>query len=231
MRRSVKAGYPRGEETRARILNIAVSLFGTKGFDSVSTREIAEAASVPPASLRYYFVNKQGLYIACLEHIQAHTFEIMEPALQDAELQLKDEATSSDQLINSFCSLQEALIESMLGGSDDGKAALFMVRHDLPSDGGSGQLSGDGTTARRMMACFTEMTMRISGNQLDAQTALIVAGLLNGQLTNIYIRRSRLSEFGWDITPEHLLWIKQTLRKHSTAGLQAYRVAPDGPAN
>jgi TetR/AcrR family transcriptional regulator, regulator of cefoperazone and chloramphenicol sensitivity len=223
MRRTVETGYPRGDETRARILKVAVDLFGTKGFDSVSTREIAAASSVPPASLRYYFANKQGLYIACLEHVQALSFGQMEPALVDAEALLADENCPAGRLINSFCALQDAMIESMLGGPDGGTAALFTLRHDLPSEGGAGKLVGDGTASRRMIACFTRLIVRISSNQLDSQTALIVAGLINGQMTNIYVRRNRLADAGWAITPDRLQWMKDTVRKHSTAVLQAYR--------
>ena len=78
MRRKVETGYARGAETRDRILNVAIQLFGNYGFDSVTTREIAAQSDVPPASLRYYFVNKEGLYIACLEHVQTLTFKLLE---------------------------------------------------------------------------------------------------------------------------------------------------------
>ncbi|UVO53675.1 TetR/AcrR family transcriptional regulator [Sphingomonas sp. SUN039] len=230
MRRKVVAGYARGDETRARILTVAINLFGTKGFDSVTTRDIAAAAHVPPASLRYYFQNKQGLYIACLEHIQALTFKRMEPALQQAESRLEGDRVDVEHLIDSFCALQEALIDTLMGGADEGVAALFMIRHDLPSEGGAGSLAGDGTAARRMMACFTKMMMQISGNTLDARSALIVAGLANGQLTNLYVRRARLRDIGWDMTPENLLWLKRTMRIHSTAILHAYAVGSSAPA-
>jgi TetR/AcrR family transcriptional regulator, regulator of cefoperazone and chloramphenicol sensitivity len=223
MRRTVEVGYPRGEETRTRILNVALSLFGTKGFDGVSTREIAAAASVPANSLRYYFGNKQDLYVACLNHTQTLAFQAMEPALLEAELLLEDRKADTSRLIHAFCAVQEALIDYMIGGSDRGTTALFVVRHDLPSEGGSGRLTGDGKVAYRMMACFTQLMMRISGNLLDAKTALIVAGLINGQLTAIYVSRNRLAEFGWDITMERLHWLKRTIRKQTTALLLAHR--------
>jgi AcrR family transcriptional regulator len=224
MRRKVKTGYPRGEQTKQRILNVAVSLFGTKGFDGVSTRDIAAAASVPPPSLRYYFQNKQGLYIACLNHIQDCLLRDVEPVLKEAELLLEEEVPDSERLIDAFCNIQEAHVDFMIGGPDGGTRALFIVRHDLPSKGGAGQLKGDGAVAYRMTSCFTRMMMGISGNTLDAQTALIVAGLINGPLTIIYVRRNRLADVGWTITAERLRWLKRTIRKHTTAVLRAHRV-------
>ena len=224
MRRAVEVGYPRGEETRARILGVAVDLFGTRGFDSVSTREIATASLVPPASLRYYFGNKEGLYIACLDHVQAMTFKLMETELAAAEALLADEKVEIDRLIESFCALQDARIESMVGGPDGGTAALFTIRHDLPSDGDAGKLAGDSTDARRLGACYIQMMVRISGNKLDWQSALIVTALINGELTNIFLRRMRLAEIGWDITRERVEWLKHTVKMHTKAILEAYRV-------
>ena len=60
MRKKVSATYPRGDETRLRILTTAIRLFGLQGFDGVTTRSIAVEASVPAPSLRYYFENKLG---------------------------------------------------------------------------------------------------------------------------------------------------------------------------
>ena len=73
-----------------------------------------------------------------------------------------------------------------------------------------------------MMACFVQMMTAISGNTLDPQTALIVAGLINGQLTAIQLRRHRLADMGWDITPERLSWLKRTIRINTAAILRAH---------
>lgn len=223
MRHKVEAPYVRGEATKARILDVAITLFGTKGFDSVPTREIAQAASVPQASLRYYFISKEGLYIACLEHIQAQIARQMEPALSNADALLTDQDARLDALIESFCALQEAMIDIMIGGKDGGTAALLLVRHDLPSESGSGTLAGDETSIRRIAACFTDIMVRISAGRLDRPSAARLTGMINGQITNIYLRRNRLVGDGWDITLERLDWIKRMIRFNTTAILQAHR--------
>lgn len=53
-----------GEAARARLLDAALRLFGERGFAATSTRDIAEAAGVNLAAIRYYFGDKQGLYRA-----------------------------------------------------------------------------------------------------------------------------------------------------------------------
>ena len=53
-----------GAEARERLLHTALRLFSEKGFARTSTREIAQAASVNLAAIRYYFGDKAGLYAA-----------------------------------------------------------------------------------------------------------------------------------------------------------------------
>jgi TetR/AcrR family transcriptional regulator, regulator of cefoperazone and chloramphenicol sensitivity len=62
-------GYKKGEETRRRILDVALKAFGEASFKAVTTRQISEAAGVSLPTLQYYFGDKEGLYRACAEAI------------------------------------------------------------------------------------------------------------------------------------------------------------------
>src|SRR5271166_5391198 len=55
---------PRSEATLA-----ALDLFGTKGFEATSTREIAAAAGANIASIAYHFGGKEGLRLACADFV------------------------------------------------------------------------------------------------------------------------------------------------------------------
>ncbi|WP_175912810.1 TetR family transcriptional regulator, partial [Burkholderia sp. BCC1640] len=55
-----QAQQERGEQTRSEILAIALEQFSTRGFDAVSVRDIADAAGVNHAMIRYYFANKEN---------------------------------------------------------------------------------------------------------------------------------------------------------------------------
>ncbi len=224
MRSKVEVGYARGAATRDRIMGVAIQLFGNYGFDSVTTREIAAQSAVPPASLRYYFVNKEGLYVACLEHVQAMTFKLLERELEVTEALLLHENVDVDRLIESFCAMQDARIDSLMGGSDNGAAALFTIRHDLPSTGGAGNLGSLNPDARRMAACYIQVLSRISGNTVDLQSALIITAMISGQIVNLFLRRNRLAEMGWEFTPERLHWLKAAMRKQTSAILKSYQV-------
>ena len=52
--------------TRERLLREALRIFGAKGFDKASTREICQAAGANIGMIKYYFGDKQGLYSEAL---------------------------------------------------------------------------------------------------------------------------------------------------------------------
>src|SRR5690606_41511468 len=55
--------HPRGAMARQRLLQVALELFGAQGFQATTTRQIAETAEQTLPAIRYYFGNKEGLYI------------------------------------------------------------------------------------------------------------------------------------------------------------------------
>lgn len=57
------------ENTRETLIREALRLFGDKGFDGASTREIADAAGTNVASIAYHFGGKSGLHRACGEAV------------------------------------------------------------------------------------------------------------------------------------------------------------------
>lgn len=57
------------EHTRHSLLHAALQLFGEKGFEATSTREIAAAAKANIGSIAYHFGGKEGLREACATYI------------------------------------------------------------------------------------------------------------------------------------------------------------------
>lgn len=77
LRAVAHGGYQKGDDTRERILNVALQAFGEASFLAVTTRRISEAAGVSLPTLQYYFGSKEGLYLACakaiVERYRSHT--------------------------------------------------------------------------------------------------------------------------------------------------------------
>lgn len=55
--------------TRARILDHALELFGTEGFDATTNRRVARLAGISSAALYHYFPSKGEIYVAVCESI------------------------------------------------------------------------------------------------------------------------------------------------------------------
>lgn len=69
-----------GSLARQRLVAAALNLFGQKGYDGASAREIAAAASTALAAIPYYFETKQALYIATLEEVRTQFAAAVAPA-------------------------------------------------------------------------------------------------------------------------------------------------------
>ncbi|MFG6462534.1 TetR/AcrR family transcriptional regulator [Roseateles sp. DXS20W] len=59
---AAKPPSPDAQPPRERLLAEAMRLFGERGFDAVTTREICAAAGVNPGAIHYHFGDKDGLY-------------------------------------------------------------------------------------------------------------------------------------------------------------------------
>jgi TetR/AcrR family transcriptional regulator, regulator of cefoperazone and chloramphenicol sensitivity len=124
LRRPPAGGYARGDETRHRIIEAAIQLFGEHGFDGASTRDIAAAAGVNAPALQYYFENKEGLYKACAEYITDDLRARYAPAMKQANDALKNNA-DVDALIEAYLCFQTVTLDSVITQHHFSKARLI----------------------------------------------------------------------------------------------------------
>lgn len=71
--------------TREQILEAAWELFGTRGFENVSVRDVTNAAGVNLASVSYHFGGKEGLIQEtvkrCMNPINSYRLQLLEQAI------------------------------------------------------------------------------------------------------------------------------------------------------
>jgi AcrR family transcriptional regulator len=63
------AETPRGSLTRDKLLQAGLVLFGKRGFDGVSARELAALAGTPVSAVTYHFATMEALYIAVIQQM------------------------------------------------------------------------------------------------------------------------------------------------------------------
>lgn len=125
-------------EVKERIRTAALTLFGQKGYDAVTIRQICELADTTLAMVYYYFGNKKGLYRS-----------VLRDAVQGQKAQI-------DRVIKSKGSPEDRMrwvLEAWLGVGQDApvkELRLFFVR----------ELLGLGSDEYRRSASHSDRTLR-----------------------------------------------------------------------
>src|ERR1700683_5805223 len=66
---ALRAEAPPAEDTRARVLQVALELFAERGFAETSTRELSERLGFTKAALYYHFRTKDDLLAALIQPV------------------------------------------------------------------------------------------------------------------------------------------------------------------
>ncbi|CAB3751305.1 TetR family transcriptional regulator [Burkholderia sp. MSh2] len=198
LRRTSAGGYARGDETRQRIIEAAIELFGERGFAGASTREIAAMAGVNAPALQYYFENKEGVYRACVETIAENGWEVFAPAVAHAWAVL-DAHAEVDELIDAFIGLLRALSDRMFTSPKTMNQRMFFAREQ----GGQEPANASEILMQRMRKPLNDVSAeligRISGRAADDPVTRLRALSLFGQITVFHIaQRSALQLLEWD---------------------------------
>ncbi|MCA9184223.1 MAG: CerR family C-terminal domain-containing protein, partial [Planctomycetales bacterium] len=96
--------------TRDRLLAAAIREFADKGFEGATVRDICERANVNVNGVKYYFEDKNGLYIAAVA--EAHRVSTR----MDLHA-LPDPALPAEQRLRQFVS---GLVAMMMGAREEG---------------------------------------------------------------------------------------------------------------
>ena len=90
-------------DNRANILNCALQLFASKGYDGVGVQEIVDAAGVTKSTLYHYFGSKGGL----LEALLADYFDPFLISLEEAAVYRRDLPLTLNLLASSYFQFAE----------------------------------------------------------------------------------------------------------------------------
>lgn len=83
---------------KERILEAAIRLFCTKGYEATSVREIVEAAGVTKPVLYYYYKNKEDLFHAIVEVSLTEYRDRLKAICEDTALSIRDRIGAVAQL-------------------------------------------------------------------------------------------------------------------------------------
>lgn len=221
---TAEGGYQRGSETRARLIETALKLFGERGFDGASTRDIASQAGLNAPALKYYFDNKEGLYHACVEDIIGRIREQLEGQMLQAESVLRNRASSDAQLIEAYLEVLGGFIGFVHDSQESTAWHLFMARELV----GLGMFDTDEVMNQQLFdplnALTTGLVSRLTGLPPGDERTRIRAFALNSQsLAMRLMRRQMLGIMKWDsIDLERMHRVRETLLGQMRLTLRAW---------
>jgi AcrR family transcriptional regulator len=117
---------------QTRLLETAIDQFGRHGFEGASTREIARASDTAMSSITYHFGSKEGLYLACADHIAAQVREILGPLRQQAQL-LVASATPADA-VDLLLAMLDGFAQMMLRAESEAWSRFIVREQQQPTE-------------------------------------------------------------------------------------------------
>ena len=116
---------------REKLLDIAIDHFGRRGFEGAATRAIAADADTAMSQITYHFGGKEGLYLACADHIAASISAWLQPRLADlGDVRALDAAAAADAI----CHLIGGFGHMMLNPATKAWASFIAREQQAPTE-------------------------------------------------------------------------------------------------
>jgi len=191
---AAEGGYQRGEETRARIIEAAVEVFGARGYDGASTRDIATAAGVNAPAIQYYFDGKEGVYLACVEHLSTLLWRKMSPPVEAAESVLADADSGDNALIDASLGILGTVVSTIQDSPQTTAWRAFMDRHQAGLCPQSATMAFEERFKARIARVIRQLIARVAGLALEDERTVIHSMALFTQGLAFRIQKPKLLE-------------------------------------
>ena len=125
------------EETRRRIVDVALALFAARGYEGVSVRDIAEGAGAVHGLIRHHFGSKEGVWRAVVDVAGAEYEGALRPLIADAAAAPEEEAVgAAAEVVRGvvLVSARHPGIASLLAheGTEGGERLDHLIGHAAP---------------------------------------------------------------------------------------------------
>jgi AcrR family transcriptional regulator len=180
------------EQTRQALIRAGLKLFGERGYDGTSTRQVAAVANANIGSIAYHFGSKEGLRAACAGFIVETIKGMAGQALAAAEPPVPSPEAARRQLLAAL----ERMVAFMVASPEAGTIVQFILR-ELSHPTAALDIIYDGVfepTHRRLCQIWAAAT----GEDAESERTRITVFTMIGQV--IYFRVGRaavMRRMGW----------------------------------
>lgn len=187
--------YAKSALTRETIIAAAFPIFGSRGLDAASTRDIAAAAGVNQPAINYHFGSKEQLYRACAEAVVKHYQTGIGP-LSSETIRSLSAGCSPTQAERLLTQLIEGLAAFMVGDATSQNWVNFVVR-EMSEQGEAAHIlhkniwrPGTELVARLIEAMWGESPAANPSEKARLEALLLIANLVaftNGRPVSMQI--------------------------------------------
>ena len=210
---------------QSRLLDIAISEFGTKGLEGASTRGIAAAAGTAMSSITYHYGGKEGLYLAAADRIAERMSAVMgDPSELSHDVAADDASEARAQIHRIFSRLADKM-----ASNESADWTLFVLREQMKPGEAFERIYGGvmGQMVRRLsdLVC-------IATGCAEIRTGRIATITLMGQVITLRANRAtclKLLERD-TLEPNDILDIKARIDANIDAILDSMRAEEQGQA-
>jgi AcrR family transcriptional regulator len=199
MRKAPKPSSARGkplpsqaDATRAALVAAALELFGKKGFEGTSTREIAAAAKANIGSIAYHFGGKDGLRAAAADHI----VETIQTVAGQAFGRMPDIPSEPEAARAQLRAVLERMVDFIVASPEAGEIVQFVLREMAQPSVALDRIY-DGVfdpVHRRLCAIWESAT----GEPAESERTRLTVFTLVGQVVYFRIgREAVMRRMGW----------------------------------
>jgi AcrR family transcriptional regulator len=216
-----QAGAPAPRSaTRARMIEAAIEVFGSCGYDGASTRQLADKAGVNQAAIPYHFGGKRELYIAAAQAIADYMRTRIDPLIDTLR------NTKSTDPIGRIEAALTSFFHLLAGNEEPEAWTTFFVRCEREADEAF-RIIHLQAVARFQSALIAAVAAARGLSPSDEDLKLRVVVVL-GAISNVRtLRNVMLSSLGWDrFTDERKRKLETAVRRLVRAELLDLGSAP-----
>ena len=200
-----------GSDTRGRLLEAGLRLFSARGFDAVTTRQVAAEAQANVAAVAYHFGGMKELYTAVIEQLVSETEPMFKPLRENLLDELDQIGNDREALARITARFAEGLVRQFTTEERMGlRAGLVMREFTQPTDAFDilfkGRIEPTHVAVARLVAAATGLDP--NGSDCIIQTHCVLGQIMIFGLARLVLWR----RLGWKrYTPQRTEAIVRTV--------------------
>jgi AcrR family transcriptional regulator len=191
LRRDETNGHAvRSAETRAKLIEAAIEVFGAVGYEGASTRTLVQRAGASLAAIPYHFGGKRELYLAAAQQIAAHVRALIEPVA--ARMRECDRAGAAERIDEGL----SAFTRIIVGGQEPEAWVSFFLRCEHDADDAF-RLMYDEVIVRFERAMMQTVAEAVGCDPGDEELRIRVTMVVASILSFRALRNMTFASLGW----------------------------------